>query len=350
MSSIQTSVLEMDALRDFVVKNLSETLWVGSEAQLEPILGDAGFRQYFRLNTRLPMLAVWAPLETENSLQFCRVSQFLLEHGVRAPKVLAVDLENGFLIVEDFGDRVLLSELNTDCVDGYYSEAMAMLLHMQSADLNEKGAECLPSYDVELLYKEMSLFDDWYLPQLLQLEITAEERTMLEAVKRQLVDSALAQPQVLVHRDFHSRNLLIHGNGSLATIDFQDAVVGPLTYDLVSLLKDCYVRWPKEKVKAWALAYASMAEAAGLVTVESDELFLRSFDWMGMQRHIKVLGIFSRLYLRDKKARYLSDLPTVFEYLIESASAYDEFSAFSEFLAKRVQPLADRFSSSIEGS
>lgn len=327
-------------LVNFVSDNIDLNSICGETLVLSPLSGDAGFRQYFRLNTRLPMLAVWAPLETENSVQFCQVSTFFNEHGVRAPRVLAVDLERGFLIVEDFGDALLQTELNERSVDGYYSEAFALLLHLQSAPENNDTKSLFREYDAALLGQELGLFDDWYVQKLLGLRLEDAQVQMLREVYAKLISRATQQRQVIVHRDFHCRNLIVQGNGSLATIDFQDAVRGPITYDLVSLLKDCYVQWDTAQIERWALAYASTAQAAGLIHDTSEREFLQDFDWMGLQRHLKVLGVFARLYLRDGKTGYLADLPRVLSYVLEVCERYDELFELRQFFGEFIAPVA----------
>jgi len=330
----------MARLTAFAEQELDQSHWVDGSLALTPLSGDAGFRRYFRLNTRVPMLAVSAPPETENSVQFCHIARFLSASGVRTPRIFALDIDQGFLIVEDFGDVLLQTELNEQNVDGYYSEAMTMLLHMQSASVAEHDQLDLPRYDDRLLLEELGLFVPWYLEKWLEIELSSSERAMLDDVFSKLVRAAVTQKQVFVHRDFHSRNLIVHGNGALATIDFQDAVLGPVTYDLVSLLKDCYVVWDKEKVDSWARAYASMVNAADIASIESEQRFLKDFHWMGLQRHIKVLGIFARLYLRDGKPGYLDDLPTVLDYVLDASTNSPEFETFNAFMTQRVVPLA----------
>lgn len=323
----------------FAERHVERSLCRESSLTLSPVPGDAGFRRYYRMNTRVPMLAVSAPPESEDSEQFCKVAQYLLASGVRTPRVIAADTERGFMLIEDFGDDLLQTQLTEQSVDGYYSEALTMLLHMQSV-MPEDDA-LLPRYDRQLLLQEMTLFEEWYCGRLLGLTLSQQEQSMLHTCFDKLIQCALAQPQVVVHRDFHSRNILVLGNGSLATIDFQDAVIGPITYDLVSLLKDCYVVWDEPRVRRWALSYATMVQAADMAKYQSESQFLKDFDWMGLQRHIKVLGIFARLHIRDGKSRYLSDLPTVLKYVVSACERYPELSDFTQFLMARVQPRVD---------
>lgn len=331
LNRVRAESSDLQKLHAFVVQHVPSQ---ASTSGLAALSGDAGFRSYYRLDCQPPLLAVLAPPETENSAQFCRVAEWLLAHGVHAPKVIAKDLNQGFMLVEDFGDRLLQGELSNDSVCGYYGEALSLLLHQQAAP----AEAFFPEYNEVLLGDELSLFVDWFVSQLLSLSLSNEESAIIELAFAKLIKRAKAQQQVVVHRDFHSRNLLVLDDGSLAAIDFQDAVVGPVTYDVVSLLKDCYVSWPQDQVERWALSYAAMAHDAGILDDRSEADFLIDFHWMGLQRHIKVLGIFARLYLRDGKTRYLSDLPLVLRYTREVLSHYDAFNDFSTLMSTRIVP------------
>lgn len=323
---------------------------------LQPLNGDAGFRRYFRLNCEPSLLAVDAPVDHEDSKSFVAIARYLRGQSVHTPQVVAVDFEQGFLLVEDFGDNLYRDELLLDPARApqLYGEALLTLLRLQQCpDLtipaagDERSAEgerslTLPLYDRQRLRDEMALFHDWFLPQLLGYSLTDDERQLLQSVYQQLEDAALEQPQVWVHRDYHSRNLIYRDGKSPGVIDFQDAVRGPLTYDLVSLLRDCYLRWPPEQVRQWALTYGDMARECDLLPEVTPAEFLRWFDWMGLQRHIKVLGIFSRLYLRDGKAGYLQDIPLVLRYTLEVAERYPQFDEFTRWFRERILPLCDR--------
>jgi len=316
-----------------------------SDLRLEPLSGDAGFRCYYRLNTTPALLAVDAPPATEDSAAFMRIAAFLREQGVHTPSVIAADLERGFLLVEDLGDRLYLPALTAATVDTLYAEALNSLLLMQQSP--HRGS-LVPDYNQSRLRQEMELFKDWFVPKLLGHALTTAELDLLGRVFRQLEASALEQPRVLVHRDYHSRNLLIcdgqgsKGPGGPGVVDFQDAVWGPLTYDLVSLLRDCYICWPQARVRGWALDYRDLAVTGGVLQECSDAQFLRWFDWMGLQRHIKVLGIFARLYLRDHKPGYLQDLPLVMRYTLEVAETYAEFADFVAWFKAVLLPLAEQ--------
>lgn len=302
----------------------------------QPLAGDAGFRRYFRLASEPPLLAVYSPPTTEPNALFLKLAAHLRQHGVLAPAVAAVDLDRGFLLIEDLGPTLLREVLDNDSVEGLYAEAMNCLLHLQQCPTQPLE---LPAYDRSRLRQEMNLFIEWFVPRLLGHTLDEGELTMLGTWFRRLEDSALEQPQVLVHRDYHSRNLVYRNGSPPGVIDFQDAVSGPITYDLVSLLRDCYVRWPEASVRRWALCYADIATQTGILPPVSEERFLRWFDWMGLQRHIKVLGIFARLSLRDGKHGYLGDLPLVVHYTLDVARRYDEGDEFVAWFERVLMPL-----------
>lgn len=312
-----------------------------ASAHPQAVAGDASNRRYFRANLGgRSRILVEAPPGTEKNAEFVAVRELLARAGVRVPALYASDLQRGYLLLEDLGDRLLLSELTTRSVDGDYRRAMDVLLRMAAIDT--AGLD-IPDYDAALLQEELDRFPAWFATALLGYAPDEQERELLRTVNSLLVTSALEQPQVLVHRDFHSRNLMPQADGVLAVIDFQDAVVGPVTYDLVSLLRDCYVRWPAARVRVWALDYRASLQAAGLLGEVDSERFLRWFDLMGLQRHIKVLGTFARLYLRDGKPAYLADLPRVIDYVLEIADQYaprePALAAFGQWFRQRLSPL-----------
>lgn len=313
---------------------------LGTPLGIAPLAGDASFRRYYRLSGCEPSrLAVHAPPEKEKNLEFRRIAALLRDAGVHAPAVLAHHEAEGFLLIEDFGDSLLLPALGDGSVDALYGRALETLLAIQRAPTGAPGWS-LGDYSAALLAQEMALFPEWFLRQLLGIRPDAAEEAMLAGLFGQLVAGALAQPQVFVHRDYHSRNLMLLAGDALGVIDFQDAVRGPVTYDLVSLLRDCYVCWPPERVEAWALAYAGRAAATGVMPAVAPGEFLRWFDLMGLQRHIKVLGIFARLWLRDGKRGYLKDLPLVMRYTLAQAEAHPETRAFADWFRARILPLA----------
>jgi aminoglycoside/choline kinase family phosphotransferase len=313
----------------------------GAPAQLAVVAGDASSRRYFRLEYGGDSYIVAeAPPATEKNEAFLAVRELLAAAGVTVPTLRGADLARGYLLLQDMGDRLLLPELSATSVDGHYQTAYAVLRRM--AALQAQTLE-LPAYDEALLTEELSRFSQWFVEALLAYAPSAQEQDLIARFCQKLVDSALEQPQVLVHRDFHSRNLMLLPDGQLAVIDFQDAVVGPVTYDLVSLLRDCYIQWPSQQVCSWALAYRDELCAMGLMESVDDERFLRWFDWMGLQRHIKVLGTFARLYLRDGKSAYLDDLPLVIRYVREILEKYalqePLFAEFGQWFERSLSPL-----------
>lgn len=305
---------------------------------LQPLSGDAGFRTYYRVSCHPTLLAVSAPPEHENNEAFVNIALLLKEQGVHAPQIIAVDFARGYLLLEDFGDQLLLPLLNEKTVDVLYTKAESTLLSIQQIDV---AGHSIPIYDHSRLLSEMNLFPEWFVTQLLGVELSGSEQQLMASTFEILVESALSQPAVLVHRDYHSRNLMLLGDSDIGVIDFQDAVTGPFTYDLVSLLRDCYIRWPAGEVSRRALNYYRRAVAAGIATPVSDKQFFRWFDLMGLQRHIKVLGIFARLFLRDGKAGYLNDLPLVIRYTLEQLDSYSELKDFRVWLEQRVLPVAE---------
>lgn len=303
--------------------------------ELQPLGGDAGFRRYFRFSTPSEYLAVDAPLSTEDTPQFLRVAELLTQFRVPTPKIIANDKTQGFLLVEDLGDDLMHRKIHSQNADELYREANNLILRMQTI---QPKPDWIPAYDAEFLLKEMQLFVEWFVEKLLNHTLTLQEKTLLTNLFTHLTNAAINQPQGFVHRDFHSRNLLIT-NAQLVTIDFQGALWGPMTYDLVSLLRDCYLGWPKEKVIEWAMDFYQKQQAISTIKISSKE-FIKWFDWMGLQRHIKVLGIFARLHLRDNKSHYLRDLPLVIRYTLEVSRQYPELAAFAEWFNKKLIPIA----------
>ncbi|MFV0279094.1 MAG: aminoglycoside phosphotransferase family protein [Parahaliea sp.] len=329
--------------------------WPQGDCRLDPVTGDASNRRYFRLScadgpggapgkrgsATASAVVMEAPPATEKNGAFVAVHRLLQEHGVRVPHLLAADLERGYLLLEDLGDRQLLPLLDACSVGCWYQRARAVLL----AIARIAPAGVVPDYDWTLLAEELGRLPEWFFARLLGLSLGEQERRLLAELGDCLLDSALTQPRVLVHRDFHSRNLMVLEDDELALIDFQDAVFGPITYDLVSLLRDCYIRWPREQVEIWALEQRDALQVAGLLGPVADAAFLRWFDLMGLQRHLKVLGTFARLYLRDGKAGYLADLPLVACYVEEVLGQRGEepvLARFQHWWQVVVRPAIDR--------
>ena len=337
------------------------------EGELEIVSGDASFRRYFRLRFERALqcdhelvseskrqylrqsqfILVDAPPTHEDCEQFVRVASLFRRAGVLTPRVLEVDYDRGFMLLQDFGDDLYLPALQEGVeVDAMYRAAMSSLVQLQAqGDTTE-----LPSYDRALLRRELNLFNDWFCERFLELMLNEDERALIERTWTFLEDAALSQDQVCVHRDYHSRNLMLlnldpelNPDQAPGVIDFQDAVVGANTYDLVSLLRDCYIVWPAERVRAWALEFREMALAVDLVkndTEHDERSFLRDFDLMGLQRHLKVIGIFSRLNLRDGKSSYMADIPLVIDYVLKVAAQHPEMSEFVQWFQSKILPLA----------
>jgi len=287
---------------------------------------DASFRKYYRLSQgRTSVILMDASLEKESLTPFVNITHRLLHVKVKAPKILAQNLSLGYLILEDFGDANLLDVLNRENFKALYEKAIDEIITMQNSDSTN-----LPVYDKKFLHAEMDLMQKWYLEKKLALHVTQMQKELISSTLEVISSVVLSQPQnIFVHRDFHSRNIMLTPQNELGIIDYQDAMSGALTYDLVSLLKDCYITFSREDIEALALLFA---EKKGL-HVKREE-FLKWFDFMGLQRHIKVLGIFSRLYLRDGKDGYLKDIPLTLRYVIETASRYNETKEFGRLLGQ----------------
>lgn len=302
---------------------------------LNPVAGDASFRRYFRVQTDLRSVIVCeSPPERENNPAFLAVRQLLEGAGVRVPDLIAVDTRQGYFLLEDLGDRQLLPALTGATADALYGQARRILITLSMVPVPQVGDEALPVYSDELLRRELDLFPTWFVQRLLGLAPEQPPATLFDALCRRLLESAAAQPRVLVHRDFHSRNLMLLPEGGMATIDFQDAVIGPLTYDAASLFKDCYLRWPRARMAGWVLALRDEFAAVGVLNDDhsaSDAAFLRAFDLMSLQRHLKVLGIFARLHLRDGKDDYLDHLPRIVAYLEDVFARYPDEPAVQDF-------------------
>jgi len=332
--------------------------------QLVPASDDASFRRYFRPGffsdeivgrgtavgavvgtvhgtpVTQEYVFVDAPPTHENNQAFLLVNGYLHDTGVRVPRIYEADLEAGYLMIENFGDQLCLDVLEDEVNDRsgeIIQQAIDVIVQMQS-----KGSDIsLPGYDKTLLESEMSLFVDWFVLQQLKLVLSSEEIGEIESVKSLLIDTALEQSVVFVHRDFHSRNLMVLSDGDLGVIDFQDAVLGPVTYDLVSLLKDCYYRFPRKEVCNWVEQFRLKLVRDGQLADVDPDAFLKWFDLMGMQRHLKCAGIFSRLNLRDGKQRYLADIPLVISYIVETCKNYPEMTKFGDWLENRILPELD---------
>jgi aminoglycoside/choline kinase family phosphotransferase len=294
----------------------------------EPASNDASFRRYFRVTIDgETFIAMDAPPDKEDIAPFMRIATLFKNANVNTPTLLHHNVEDGFILLEDFGSQWLLDELNNENATALYQRALCDLLplHTHESLLNAD----LPIYDETLLRREMALFEEWFVEQFLDDEELPPD--LWENVQKVLIKSALEQPIVCVHRDYHSRNLMVLPNGELGVLDFQDAVLGALTYDIVSLLRDCYIDWSDEKIEMWLRDYFEQLQLAKVVECDFAK-FKRWFDLMGMQRHLKAIGIFARLHLRDEKSAYLQSIPRTFNYVIQVCGAYPELRAFQTVL------------------
>ena len=297
---------------------------------LRPASADASFRRYFRVDSDDggSLIVMDAPPPQEDVRPFVQIAELFGATGVTVPKVLAKDVERGFLLLSDLGNTTYLKQLNPDTAHKLYLDAIDSLILLQV----HSRPGLLPEYDRELLHRELMLFPDWYIGKHLKATLTDAQTQSLNGVFDILLANNLAQPQVYVHRDYHSRNLMVLDKGNPGILDFQDAVYGPITYDLVSLLRDAYIQWDEEMVLDWTIRYWERARRAGLPVSHDVDAFYRDFEFMGLQRHLKVLGIFARLYHRDGKDGYLNDIPLVMEYTRKTAYRYKEFAPLIRLL------------------
>jgi len=287
---------------------------------------DASFRQYFRVsNTQdgKTYIVMDAPPDKEDCRPFIQVTDLLRSVGVNAPAIIALDITQGFLLLDDLGNKPYLDHLNADTAEKLYIDAIDALIRMQTIDA------ILPAYDAKFLQTEMDLFETWYLNRHLGIQLNKTQQAVLASICKLLIENAEQQPQVFVHRDYHSRNLMITEENNPGVIDYQDAMIGPISYDLVSLFKDCYIEWPRDKVEHWLDLY--LARLTPTYFIKKDTL-LRWFDLMGVQRHLKVLGIFARLNYRDGKSQYLNDLPLTLKYVIDACDRYPELQPLKQLL------------------
>ena len=301
----------------------------GRAVTLAPASEDASFRRYFRLRIEgeTSLVAMDAPPGKEDCRPFVHVATLFGAAGVHVPRVYAADFGEGFLLLEDLGCTTYLERLDSRSAPALYSAATDALLRIQLAT----RPDMLPAYDRVLLERELRLFSEWYVARQLDQSLSAAETETLEAAFAVILANNLAQPNVYVHRDYHSRNLMVC-DPAPGVLDFQDAVYGPVTYDLASLLKDAYLRWDEEQVLDWAIRYWEKARRAGLPVAPDFADFYRDFEWMGAQRHIKVAGIFARLCHRDGKQRYLADIPRVLEHLLATCRRYHELNPLALLL------------------
>ena len=315
-----------NALKEWLTNTLNSSTFI-----LQALTSDASFRKYYRVQCNgISQIVMDAPPDKEGLNAFIHIAQVLSKSGVLTPEILAQDLQQGFLLLSDFGDKLLLDCLNSTSCDKYYNEATNVLLKIQQCPIDDP---MLPSFDQKFMLQEMNLCSEWFFKRYLSLKLSDTEHELFNNTIKEIA-SALAQlPQVFMHRDYHSRNIMMVNKQQMAVIDFQDAVRGPVAYDLVSLLKDCYISWPRTKVLEWVELYYRRCPHVSDYSLKE---FIHAFDLCGLQRHLKVLGIFSRLKLRDNKPGYLKDLPLTLKYVLDCSEIYEEFRPLNNLLQKRV--------------
>lgn len=313
------------------------TNWLNNQQlsieKIAPLAGDASFRRYFRVTTTdNSYIAMDAPPHKENCRPFVAIAEDLNELGVHTPQIQCMDLDQGFLLLSDFGDQILNNVLTADNVNHWYQRCFDELLLIQHH--NQLPHHALTPYNNGLYsyYEESSWFVTWYLLQYRQFKLNHQQLAELERAIHLICSNMLEQPQVVVHRDYHSRNIMVTGKADIGVLDFQDAVIGPITYDLISLLRDCYIDWPLEQVHQWVHQYHHRLITEGLLTDCSPEQFLRWFDWTGLQRHLKCIGLFVRLNLRDNKPSYLQYIPRLINYIKQQCQPYPELWILNELV------------------
>jgi len=318
-----------------------------SNYDIAPASSDASFRRYFRITAKNATFAKYqsgslivmdAPPFQEDTGPYIRMANLLTDIGLNVPRVLEENIDQGFLLLSDLGSTQYLTVLDANNVDQLYGDAISALLTLQMRGPREQGE--LPAYDRALLQRELEIFREWYLQKHLGLRLSQQQETLINNAFESLISVALEQPKVCVHRDYHSRNLMLTDIDNPGILDFQDAVVGPVTYDLVSLLKDCYIAWPRERVESWALGHKAELENAGVIGAMENNRFLKWFDFMGAQRHLKATGIFARLDQRDGKPDYLNDITRTLSYVIDVSGRYDELQELNQFLFSIMPALA----------
>ena len=333
-----------DARTELIRDWLAEDLGWPRDCRLEPASADASFRRYFRAwrpssqgheaQTRVVMDA---PPDKEDIEPYLRVSNLLQRCDVHVPEIEAVDRPRGLILLEDLGSTHMLAKLRSGGeAAALYRQALDTLAHLQL-----RGAAVsreLPPYDAAVLWREMQLMPEWFCTRHLQWPVANHDQGLLDETFQFLIDEILTQPIVLVHRDYHSRNLMVTPTRSPGVIDFQDALAGPIGYDLVSLLKDCYIAWPRDRVAAWVCEFREQLRSAGAEVGADRAEFMRWFDLVGLQRHMKILGIFARLWYRDGKQAYLADLPLTLAYVRDTAARYRELKRFSAWVDSKWVP------------
>jgi N-acetylmuramate 1-kinase len=289
---------------------------------LYPLIDDASFRRYFRIQANQHSYVVMlAPPDKENITAFITIAKDFARQGIHVPEIIAYDLQRGFVLLSDLGDDLYLQVLNTENADDLYTRALSVILQIQTCRPQLSNNQPLALFDESFIRFELNLFVEWFLRKHLKFDLTNQFKTALEKSFNLLIAAALEQPQVCIHRDYHSRNLLLLNNKNVGVLDFQDALYGPIIYDAASLLRDAYIDWPEIQVEQWALYFHHMLKPTYQL---SQEEFLRWFDFLSIQRHLKILGIFARLYYRDNKSQYLASTKRLLHYLQQTCQKYSE--------------------------
>ena len=331
MNNIRTTALTRWLEEHFSSKNIA----------LIPLSGDAGFRRYFRFQHQdQSYIAVDAPADFSNNAAFVEVQKILQNLNVKVPSIETADLEHGFLCISDFGEQLLSEQLSRNTMHNYYASAIVELNKMLKCPVSV--VEGLPYYDEQFVKTELAIFSEWLLEKHLAIYLTETEKQQLTSNFEVLVAAITEQPKVFMHRDYHSRNIMLLPDNELGIIDFQDAVQGPITYDLVSLLRDCYVRWPNELITPLVESYRRQVQKDFLAENITKEQWQYWFDLTGLQRHIKASGIFARLHHRDNKSGYLADIPLTLTYITDVSAQYASLNFLNELVTERVIPAMNK--------
>jgi N-acetylmuramate 1-kinase len=327
-------ITQLTPLRKWLKESCSLS---SSSFELQPLINDASSRQYFRLQlNNATHIVMIAPPNEENIISFVTIAKDFARQGIYTPEILAYDLEQGFMLLSDLGNDLYINILNPNTVDDLYHRAFSVIRQIQVCNPQFPDNKSLDLFNEEYIRFELNLFIDWFLLKHLGLSITNEISNMLENTFKLLIHSAIEQPQTCIHRDYHSRNLLLLENKNVGVLDFQDAMYGPITYDVASLLRDAYIDWPKIQVDQWILKFYNMLNLSYQYSLEE---FVRWFDLISLQRHLKILGIFSRLNYRDNKPHYLRMTDRLLNYINKTCDDYIELSHFKELLQTKIQPI-----------
>lgn len=312
------------------------------KVKLQVMSGDAGFRQYYRVTTPdgQSFIVVDSPDDKCNNLGFIAIQKALAGQNILVPQIISVDESQGFFCLSDLGNTLLSNKLSKNTMESYYKQAIDIILRISKSKVDANYQ--LPLFDRKFVQMELSLFNDWLLEQYLGIRLSIEQKNKLQGCFDFIIDSVLEQPQRIMHRDYHSRNIMVMENNELGVIDFQDAVIGPVIYDLVSLLKDCYIKWPNDEIVPLVTYFVEQYQANNQDNAFPLSVWMKWFDLTGLQRHIKVAGIFARLFLRDDKSDYLADIPLTLEYIKEASANYLELRFLYELINDVVYPAMEK--------